>query len=705
MKIKMPGIQTRGNKRMVMTPDSVGCGRVIIHIIPTALFLLGFCMLLGFGTFAGFCPVANASVEKVDDGVQFTYYDPDAGEAFIAGSFNGWNNSANPMTRDDNGYWRVVIALGPGEHTYKFVIDGAWITDMDNPSTKSDGYGGNNSLVEIDSKGEIVATAAATPLSNTLLSSKIFIGGRYLNRTNVERDVAGDPRWRMQRPSNNIDFNFRVTISDIVHGYTRLRIDTGEKILQPNNIDAFMNEAHIEINPAAFTLSGYYNEEVLQSKDPLGLAGDTDLPGTIFDDHLKEGKGTSGATVTTNQLGVDFDAFIANVHDFDYYNDPNFYDNTGTDVAHFRAAKTYRNVTGGANVFFIRNLWWLDFTGLVGTVPANTGIGNMDDFLNASEDPSDWFEFEDKSIDYGADLAVNLYDGKLVPAFEYLWGKINQGFVTGNNSGLNFENGPIDVPILERDTRIAHGSIECKLIENVYINAEHTREDTDNASPGEGILMVAFARDEVANKQLFFVSSSDPPTSQWDYSELELRWHHKKVSTVLWFQRTMARYKYPVSKKRMYLNSYSVSPGITANLHPKLDLEVEHQYTKFDYSYPGFKGSTFETILRGAYKMPKDLSAIFDVRHFYIDDETLNETNSYIAPYAGIQYDPTKKVSVVLAYGVDPLDFGIDYKGRHIGRYMFRQQYLWENPDATWMDTEEALEDKKMISLRAIYNF
>jgi hypothetical protein len=83
------------------------------------------------------------------------------------------------------------------------------------------------------------------------------------------------------------------------------------------------------------------------------------------------------------------------------------------------------------------------------------------------------------------------------------------------------------------------------------------------------------------NLKLFFASSSDPPTTKWDYSELELRWHPKKVSPVLWFQRTMTRFEHPVSKMRLHMNSFSVSSGITAKLHQKLDLEAEHQYLNF----------------------------------------------------------------------------------------------------------------------------
>ncbi|MBN1884421.1 MAG: hypothetical protein JW876_02710, partial [Candidatus Krumholzibacteriota bacterium] len=45
------------------------------------LLLLAACLLP-----AGF---AWSAVETVDGGIRFTYYDPDAGNVFLAGSFNG----------------------------------------------------------------------------------------------------------------------------------------------------------------------------------------------------------------------------------------------------------------------------------------------------------------------------------------------------------------------------------------------------------------------------------------------------------------------------------------------------------------------------------------------------------------------------------------------------------------------------------------
>jgi len=729
MKIPIPGIHKKVKKRTEMTRGGAGRGRFAAHVILATLFLLGIGM------------AADASVEKVDGGIQFTYYDPDAGQVFIAGDFNGWNATANPLTKDDKGYWTTTLELGPGEHTYKFVVDGAWITDTDNPSTKPDGYGGNNSLVEIDNQGEIVAKAAARPVSNTMLSSKIFIGGRYLARMKYEDQVGGDPRWRLQRPAHKVDLNFNITINEIVHGYTRMRLDTGKKILEPNNIDAYVDEAHITVTPDIFTLDGYYNEEVLDSGDPLGLIGDIDLPGTIFDDHVKDGKGTSGATASTSQLGIDFSGFLANVHDYNYYNDPNLYDNTGTDEIFARASRKVWRLTPAANFFLKRDFWWLDFTSLVGVTPANTGIGKLDEFLDETNDPSDWFEFESETYLYGGDVTLDVYDGNVLPQFEVLHGKMKQGFVTGNNSGLNFENGPLDIPIFERDVTVLHGSVKGNMIENVSINVEHTHEDDEHSEAGEAQLFPVFTYDDVANKHIFFILSPDPPTIEQDYSELELRWFSQKANAVLWLERTMSRKHYPVSKVRDYLYMLSVSPGIYADPISRLHVELEHKYSKIEspavlssgnpdysgyiirgsyavtngYQQPGnmipfgFKGSTAETIVRGAIKLTNKLSTIFDVRYLYIHDDRKDHSYWFADPFAGFEYVPTKKVSVVLAYGVDPLDFSIDYAGRNVGRYRYRQEYSWalarEGIGASWIDEEQALARKDIVILRAIYNF
>ncbi|UCF07038.1 MAG: glycogen-binding domain-containing protein [bacterium] len=696
--------------------------------------------------------MAEGAVEKTDEGIKFTYYDPDAGQVHLAGTMNGWSTTATPLSRDEEGYWTVVLELGSGEHEYKFVVDGAWITDIDNPNTKSDPYGGMNSVVEIDSKGELVSKAEARPISNTPLSARVNIGGRYLSRTKTEKGIEDDERWRVQRPVQNVDFNFRITISDMVHGYTRLRIDSERNLLQPNNISAFMDEAHIEINPAQFTLTGYYNREALSSTDPLALFGDIDLPGTIGDDHLKLGKGTAGAVVTSDQGWFGLHGFIANMHDHDFYNDPDLFDNIGTDLIHARLFANLWEVlpiepmklTVGGNFFMERNLYWSNISG-AGTLPAETSIPQLNEYLNSKQDNSDWFEFQDRYYLFGPDFTLHLLEDRLIPQFEYLRGAIDQGFVTGNNSGFEGGNGPIDVPILERDLWIAHGSVRLYAIEGLEIHAKHSRMEVIHPTEGEVVTWNYLFRPESEANKLFGISWSLAPQGHTvSHSELTCSWNETYFGANLRCERFLTEMDIPNWPLWLYI--LSISPGLRWKPLKAVDLELESQYRRYEgrTSYAGQVGgdngadfgrvdlTSFEAILRGSFRLTDRLSAIFDIRNIYLDDAVLDRARLFTAPFVGIEYTPTKKVDLVLAFGLDPLDFGIDYEGRHTGRYNFRQEYLREGATehvqyGDWARTrylvgtpnlesyllsseamfrsEEALADKAVVTLRAIFKF
>lgn len=69
---------------------------------------------------------------------------PRAAEVFIAGCFNEWDPSANPLERDGNGTWSCVLAMEPGEHEYRFVVDGVWWDDPANMARRSNDFGTQN---------------------------------------------------------------------------------------------------------------------------------------------------------------------------------------------------------------------------------------------------------------------------------------------------------------------------------------------------------------------------------------------------------------------------------------------------------------------------------------------------------------------------------------------------------------------------------
>lgn len=66
----------------------------------------------------------------------------------VAGDFNGWSASGTEMTDDDgDGVYSARVPLEPGTHMYKFVLNGEWMTDPENPQRSSDGY--DNAIIEI----------------------------------------------------------------------------------------------------------------------------------------------------------------------------------------------------------------------------------------------------------------------------------------------------------------------------------------------------------------------------------------------------------------------------------------------------------------------------------------------------------------------------------------------------------------------------
>jgi hypothetical protein len=61
--------------------------------------------------------------------VTFVLLEPNAKQVFLCGEFSGWASDATPMKRDDAGHWETTIALAPGRHEYKFLVDGNWRHD------------------------------------------------------------------------------------------------------------------------------------------------------------------------------------------------------------------------------------------------------------------------------------------------------------------------------------------------------------------------------------------------------------------------------------------------------------------------------------------------------------------------------------------------------------------------------------------------
>lgn len=76
----------------------------------------------------------------------FSYGAPTALSVMLAGEFTHWQKEAIPMKRGKDGIWKASVALKPGVHHYRFIVDGQWQDDPECELRVPNPYGGHNSV-------------------------------------------------------------------------------------------------------------------------------------------------------------------------------------------------------------------------------------------------------------------------------------------------------------------------------------------------------------------------------------------------------------------------------------------------------------------------------------------------------------------------------------------------------------------------------
>lgn len=675
--------------------------------------LLAAALLLA--TLLSAAPPAAAAVKSVPVGVKFTHLAPGAGKVNLAGSFNGWDAQRHPLTDEGGGVWSIVMALKPGKYEYKFVVDGAWFADAENPDSTPDSYGGANSAIQVGDDGKLVAVvaAAAKAAPATTLNPKLTYSGRYLGRYLAWKDRDGDPRWRLERPEQNVDLNFDTKVSDVVDAYTRLRLDNTTNVVL-NNIHAQLDEGAVDVHPGPYRVLGYWDMETLQLGDPLSSGGDVDLPGTILDDHLPAGKGTAGVVVSGAPFGLLYEGFFADVHDADYYNDINLYDNTGRDIFGSRLSHEALGLTFGVPLYLQRELVWVELTSRLGQ-PDGTGIAALDRYLDRTGDSSDWFELDRLDMRLGFDLTRELSDGRGRAQLEWLYAAADESFVTGNRTGFNNTNGPTDIDLSTRARRIWHASLEQELRPGRRIAVEHTTVTESGAQAGEASTSFSFLDQASASNRVYIDFGAARPPLTTEYSELTWREEAEDRSHLLWLQRYAVRADFaaaglaaPGGGATADATNWTVATrhtlGAPGDAYGLWDLEGA--WTDRNDGVSPAHGHSLEWILRADRQVSRRMHALLNLRWIsYRLDGVAGGDDEFFNPWLGLQYLPSPRLEVTFFYGVDPLDYGIDYDGREIGRWRYRQQHLRTIAGATELDAEQSLADVQVLGIRANMRF
>ena len=67
----------------------------------------------------------------------------------LVGDFTHWQRQALTLRKQADGIWRATVPLAPGEHHYRFVVDGEWRDDPECALRVPNAFGSENSIVQV----------------------------------------------------------------------------------------------------------------------------------------------------------------------------------------------------------------------------------------------------------------------------------------------------------------------------------------------------------------------------------------------------------------------------------------------------------------------------------------------------------------------------------------------------------------------------
>ena len=89
----------------------------------------------------------KASAKPAKKKTTFKLRAPEATQVFVAGCFNDWDPAADPLTPGREGTWTCTLMLEPGEHEYRFVVDGVWWDDPMAEERRLNEFGCENCII------------------------------------------------------------------------------------------------------------------------------------------------------------------------------------------------------------------------------------------------------------------------------------------------------------------------------------------------------------------------------------------------------------------------------------------------------------------------------------------------------------------------------------------------------------------------------
>lgn len=92
---------------------------------------------------------AKAAAKPAKKKTTFKLRAPEATQVYIAGCFNEWDPTADPLRLVGDDTWTCTLLLEPGEHEYRFVVDGVWWDDPMAEERRLNDFGCENCIIVV----------------------------------------------------------------------------------------------------------------------------------------------------------------------------------------------------------------------------------------------------------------------------------------------------------------------------------------------------------------------------------------------------------------------------------------------------------------------------------------------------------------------------------------------------------------------------
>lgn len=79
----------------------------------------------------------------------FAFTAPAATSVLLMGDFTHWQERPIPLRKEADGVWRATVELPPGEHHYRFLVDGEWRDDPECALRVPTPFGSHNAVRQV----------------------------------------------------------------------------------------------------------------------------------------------------------------------------------------------------------------------------------------------------------------------------------------------------------------------------------------------------------------------------------------------------------------------------------------------------------------------------------------------------------------------------------------------------------------------------